>query len=390
MPAYSKASSGSVPSEDLLTVKTRIRNIQYFRATSPQSRPIADSTHSIDRIDFIITRVELESGIIGESNLLAFDYSPKAIAGALYDLAPAASECDVSETGRFLKYALAETEYFGNTGLNRWAAGAINIAMWDAWTKTLGQPIWKVLGTYRSSIPIYGSGGWLSYSTEELLEEVGRYLRRGFRAVKIKVGSPDIECDIERMARVRETVGPHVKVMIDANQGLDVSMAAQLARRAHAFNVDWFEEPIDPHNFDGYQHLRVQSGINLAMGEREYDTTALRELIRRNALDLWQPDILRLGGLEGWRNSALLANEYNIPVLPHYYKEYDVPLLCTIPTAYGAESFDWIDGLVDQPIPIDNGYAHPLPGAGWGFSFKQGYLTPLERPYDHKKDTLAL
>jgi L-alanine-DL-glutamate epimerase-like enolase superfamily enzyme len=358
-------------------MRTRIRNVQYFRATSPLSRPIADATHSIQSIGFIITRIQLVSGVTGESNLLAFEYSPHAIAGALRDLAPLALECDAWETGLFVQKATAQTEYFGNSGVNRWAIGAINIAMWDAWGKSVGQPIWKILGACRGVVPVYGSGGWLSYSIEELLAEVSGYAKRGFRAVKIKVGSPEQENDIERIARVREAVGPHLKIMIDANQGLDVPSALALARSAKQFDVHWFEEPVSRTNLSGYEHLRRHAGISLAMGEREYDTTTLRELIRRDALDLWQPDLLRLGGVEGWRDSAILANAHGLPVLPHYYKEYDVPLLCTIPCAYGAESFDWIDSLVDHPIPIRNGMAHPLPGAGWGFSFHDANLVEL-------------
>ncbi len=356
---------------------TRIRSIQFFRATSPLSRSIADATHSIESIDFIITRIELASGIVGESNLLAFEYSPHAIAGALRDLAPLAKEFETWQTGLFVEKALAESEYFGNGGVIRWAIGAINIAMWDAWGKSLGQPIWKILGACQQQVPVYGSGGWLSYSMEELLAEVSGYARRGFAAVKIKVGSADPQKDIERLARVREAVGPHLKIMIDANQGLNVPSALALARSAKQFDIHWFEEPISNTDLSGYQHLRRHAGISLAMGEREYDTTALRELIRRDALDLWQPDILRLGGVEGWRQSSILANAHGLPVLPHYYKEYDVPLLCTIPNVYGAESFDWMDGLVDNPIPIVNGIAHPLPGPGWGFRFLDVNLSEL-------------
>jgi len=358
-------------------MNTRIRKVHLFQALSPLSRPIADATHSIDRIAFIVTQIELESGITGESNLLAFHYSPQAIAGALRDLAPMVTEFHAHETGRLIRRALAESEYFGNVGLNRWALGAINIAMWDAWGKTLGQPIWKMLGTYRDEVPVYGSGGWLSYSMDELIAEVTGYVKRGFRAVKIKVGAPELETDVERLAKVREAVGPLVNVMMDANQGMDVPSALALARRVGDFDIHWFEEPIPHTDFEGYAHLRRQAGISLAMGEREFDTTALRELISRNALDLWQPDILRLGGVEGWRESALLANAHGLPVLPHYYKEYDVPLLCTIPRAFGSESFDWIDGLVDNPIIIKDGKARPLAGPGWGFTFKEEKLTSL-------------
>jgi L-alanine-DL-glutamate epimerase-like enolase superfamily enzyme len=341
------------------------------------SQPIADATHRIAEIAFLVTRIHLANGVTGESNLLAFDYSPNAIAGALRDIAPLAREFKVWETGRFLTQAFAASEYFGSVGLNKWAAGAINVAMWDAWGKTLRQPVWKMLGAWRESVPVYGSGGWLSYSLAELVDEVTRYARRGFGAVKIKVGAPELEQDLERLARVREAVGPRLKIMMDANQGMTVATALELAQKAARLDIHWFEEPIARTDFDGYEYLRRRAGVLLAMGEREFDTVALRELARRNALDLWQPDLLRLGGVEGWRESALLAHGHGLPVLPHYYKEYDVPLLCTVPNAYGCESFDWIDGLVDQPIVIRDGIAQPLPGPGWGFRFKDEHLHPL-------------
>jgi L-alanine-DL-glutamate epimerase-like enolase superfamily enzyme len=118
--------------------------------------------------------------------------------------------------------------------------------------------------------------------------------------------------------------------------------------------------------------------MSIAMGEREFDLVPLRELIRREAIDLWQPDILRLGSVEAWRASAALAHAHHVPVLPHYYKEYDVPLLMTVPNAYGAESFDWVDPLITQPIRMEDGFAYPNAGPGWGFRFKEDALQPLD------------
>ena len=98
-------------------------------------------------------------------------------------------------------------------------------------------------------------------------------------------------------------------------------------------------------------------------------------LVSRSALDLWQPDIVRLGGVESWRDSVALAEAYHLPVLPHYYKDYDVPLLCTVRSPYGAESFDWIDGIIDNAMEIENGFASPWEGDGWGFRFREECMT---------------
>lgn len=358
----------------------RIRDLRIYSTVSDISKPIADSTHQISKIAFYVLEVETESGVVGQSNLLSFHYSPNAIEGALKDLRNFVlprGYC-VNEVRRIQKDVEIDNEYFGIVGLQRWALAALNTACWDAWCRALDAPIWKVLGGSMKAIPVYGSGGWLSYSDEELLEEVLDYKSRGFTAVKIKVGSPDLERDIRRLNKCREALGSGVKIMMDANQGMDVPGAVALIHAVEHLGIHWFEEPVRNDDFEGYATIHGKTKISLAMGEREYSTVALRELIGRRALDLWQPDLIRLGGVDAWRDSAALADAYNIPVLPHYYKDYDVPLLCTVNKPFGAESFDWIDGIIDNTMRIENGFAWPREGAGWGFRFRPEALTPVK------------
>jgi len=360
-----------------MPLPTSINKIEFFRAKSTRSIPIADATHQISDISFVITRITLASGVTGEAYLLSFHFSPNAIAGALRDVREIALGIDASRPGAFVQQYDREAEYFGNVGLHRWASGSINVAMWDALGKTVGQPVWKMFGAYRDKVPLYGSGGWLSYSIPELLEEVTGYVKRGFRAVKIKVGSPELENDVERLTKVREAVGPHINIMMDANQGMDLRGSLRLVSAVRPLDITWFEEPLPRTDFDGYQQLRQHAGISLAMGEREFDTVGLRELIGRNALDLWQPDLLRLGSVEAWRDSAAFAAAHHVPVLPHFYKEYDVPLLMTVPNAFGAESFDWVDDLITRPIVMRDGFAYPNEQPGWGFAFREEYLSDV-------------
>ncbi|MCO5297122.1 MAG: mandelate racemase/muconate lactonizing enzyme family protein [Fimbriimonadaceae bacterium] len=352
----------------------KIREVRFFKALSPLSRPIADSTHAIPEIGFLVTRLTTDTGVVGEAYLLAFHYSPNAIRGALRDAAAMAEGWDPADVQGLVQEWERASEYFGNPGLNRWALGSIEIAMWDVLARAQGVPVWKLLGGNPAPVPLYGSGGWLSYSVEELIDEARGYVGRGFRAVKVKVGS-SLENDLERLRRVREAVGPHVELLMDANQGLDLDGAIQLAKRARGLDIGWFEEPLEHTDFDGYAALNGETDIPLAMGEREFDLTALRELSGpRKALDLWQPDILRLGGVTGWMASASLAQERGLPVLPHFYKEYDVPLLSTVANVRGAESFDWVDPLIDSPIRMEGGFARAHEGPGWGFRFLDEHL----------------
>jgi L-alanine-DL-glutamate epimerase-like enolase superfamily enzyme len=356
----------------------KISAYNIYKAKAALKKPIADATHELREISFLVLRLQLENGVWGESYLLSFQYSPNAIAGALKDVLPAIVGFEANERGKVETLLYQHAEYFGDKGINKWAAAAVNIAMWDAWARTLQQPIWKIWGVHRSKCAIYGSGGWLSYSADELIAEVTGYKQRGFTAVKIKVGSPKWQTDVERLKLVRESVGNDLNIMMDANQGMRLPEAIQLARKAAALGIYWFEEPLHHQNFDGYKTLKEQTGIALAMGEREYDTVPLVELIKRNALDIWQPDILRIGGVEAWRESAAIAHAHHLPVLPHYYKDYDVPLVCSIPNGAGVESFDWIDPLIDNPMLIKDGYAYPHESPGWGFRFLDEYLEEIK------------
>jgi L-alanine-DL-glutamate epimerase-like enolase superfamily enzyme len=347
----------------------QIKNHKLYKATARLDKPIADATHTLHEISFLVLRLELENGVIGESYLLSFQYSPQAIRGAMMDILPYVMGYHAHETGKVYMMIEKQSEYFGNQGINRWVQAAVNIAMWDAWGKTLEQPVWKLFGCHKDKCPVYGSGGWISYTIDELIGEVTGYVARGFRAVKIKVGSPDWKTDVERLKQARNAVGEHVEIMMDANQGMQLPAAIQLANAVSNLNIYWFEEPLHRLDYEGYRMLKQQTGISLAMGEREYDTVSLIQLIQRNAINIWQPDLLRLGGVEAWRNSAALAESFHIPVLPHYYKDYDVPLVCSIPNGAGVESFDWIDSLIDHPLIVKDGYVTPRELPGWGFNF---------------------
>ena len=358
----------------------RIKELRIYSAVSKLTKPIADSTHDISKIAFYVLEVESQAGVVGQGYLLAFHYSKNAIEGALKDLKRFVEEREycIYQTQDIQKDYEIESEYFGIVGLQRWALATLNVALWDAWAKTLKQPIWKLLGCHTRKIPVYGSGGWISYTEQELVEEVVDYKKRGFQAVKIKVGHADMNEDIARLTKVREAVGNDLKIMMDANQGMDVPSSVKLVNAVEHLNIHWFEEPVVNTDFDGYATIHSKTRVSLAMGEREYNTVALRELIGRRAIDLWQPDIIRLGGVEEWIRSAALADAYNIPVLPHYYKDYDVALLATVRNPYGAESFDWIDGIIDKPMVIDHGYAQLREGDGWGFQFLHQYMEEVK------------
>ena len=124
-----------------------IKNYSVYSAKAKLEKPISDASHTLTEISFLVLRIEVENGIVGESYLLSFQYSPNAILGALKDVGNMVIGEQVNDTLKVFEKINRANEYFGLEGINRWAQAAYNIAMWDAWCKILKQPIWKVFGT---------------------------------------------------------------------------------------------------------------------------------------------------------------------------------------------------------------------------------------------------
>jgi L-alanine-DL-glutamate epimerase-like enolase superfamily enzyme len=358
---------------------TKITDLRFYEARVNLSKPIEDSTHSIPEIKFIILELITDAGAIGQSYMLTFHYSVNAIWGALKDMKDfVINKYDLDQTEKLKIDYVKETEYFGNEGLLLWPLSLINIAIWDAIGNEKNVPIWQLFGGKVKAIPVYGSGGWLSYSLEELVEQALFYKKSGYKSIKVKVGSSDIQQDIERIAKIRDAVGEGIKIMIDANQGLVLDKALELIKSLEPYNIHWFEEPLDHQDFNGYKDLSNNTNVLIAMGEREYNTKLFERLIELNAVNLWQPDIIRIGGVEEWIRSAKIAERNNIPVLPHFYKEYDISLLCTLGNAYAVEYFYWVDSLIDNPIKIVDGYAYQSTSSGWGFRFRKDKISEIK------------
>ena len=125
---------------------SRINRVEFFEAESPLSRPIADATHAIPAINFVVARVTLADGTTGEGYLLAFHFNPAAIRGALADVRALAIGRDGEDTRGFDQTCDREFEYFGAVGLLRWARGLVNIALWDARGRRAGKPVWQQIG----------------------------------------------------------------------------------------------------------------------------------------------------------------------------------------------------------------------------------------------------
>lgn len=167
--------------------------------------------------------------------------------------------------------------------------------------------------------PAYDTSvGWLGYDIQGLVEHVLAARARGFDAVKIKVGSPEMGTDLRRLAAVREALGTEPMVMMDANQCWGPAEAIEAGRAFAQFDPFWFEEPVHPDDLTGYLTVRkALVPMRVAGGEHVPNQVVFKSFLERAALDVAQPDVVRLGGLPEYLAVALMAAKAGVTVLPH-------------------------------------------------------------------------
>jgi D-galactarolactone cycloisomerase len=211
----------------------------------------------------------------------------------------------------------------GSRGDTLHAISGIDVALWDIYGKSLGLPIYRLLGGgVRDRLPAYASGGWAA--PENTADEVLGYRAKGFGGVKIRVGGLDEphfpQRSIERLLLAREALGPDVKLMMDAHGALTVDRAVRLAAAVAELDITWFEEPVlADDDLPGLAEVRRRVQMPVSTGESETTRFAFRDIIEQRAADILQPDIAVVGGLTEARRVAALAHAHGLAVAPHVW-----------------------------------------------------------------------
>lgn len=261
------------------------------------------------------------------------------------------------------------TMFVGRNGISLMALSALDIALWDLKARACGQPLWRLLGGFSREVKGYGSGGYLSLSTDDLVAEMAEYVAAGFRAVKMKIGNPDPRRDIERVRAVRAAIGDDVELYVDANQVYDVKTAIEVARRLADENVAWLEEPIPAGDWQGHAAIRRAIPMKLATGETLYTAEPFRDFIAREAVDVVQADVSRVGGVTEWLKVAALARSWNLPMAPHFVLDVHLPLVAATSNGLCVEViFPWISPIVGQRVQPVGGVYKLADTPGFGLS----------------------
>lgn len=256
-------------------------------------------------------------------------------------------------------------------GIGAWALSALDTACWDIVAKAAGLPLHRVLGGFRSRVPVYGSGGLRDFSDSDLVEELNAYIAQGVTAYKFKIGglaaTAGQSTDEQRVAMLRKEVGDDFTLYADANQAYTPAEAIEVSAMLRHHGVAWFEEPVPADSVDDLAFVASQSAVPVAVGENAYFRWGFRELCTRHAAAVLQPDVGVCGGVTEFRKVAALAESFNLALCSHLAHELSVSLVGASPAGMSVEYADLLPhDLWAQPNEVVDGHlvAPDVPGHG--------------------------
>ena len=267
----------------------------------------------------------------------------------------------------------------GREGLAATAISAVDTALYDIKARLMDVPLVSLLGSFRREIPIYGSGGFTSYSDRELAEQLGGWVaEQGCLYVKMKVGS-EPERDPQRVKVARQAIGDRAVLFVDANGAYGQKQALELARAFADLGVGWFEEPVSSDDLVGLRILRrlVPPPIEVAAGEYAYTSDYVRTMLQAQAVDVQQADVTRCGGITGFLQVAALCEAFHTDLSGHCAPALHLHVACAAPRLRHLEWFHdhvriehmLFDGA---PRPRDGKIAPDMSRPGHGLQFKHG------------------
>ena len=267
----------------------------------------------------LVVEVVTDEGLIGWGDC----YGPAAVSKTIIDtlLKPSVLGMDPFDVEVVWEALYNKVKDYGLTGMTISAISGIDIALWDIIGKTCDKPLHKLIGgCFREKVPAYATGLYfknMDRLNEEAVEEAVGYVEQGFKSVKMKIGLGSMKKDLDRVAAVRDAIGPDIQLMVDANHCFNVPQAINIGRELQKLGVYWFEEPISPEDLDGYVEVSRSLDMAIAGGENEFTKFGFREILARRAMDIVQPDVCAAGGITECKKIAALAQAHCVQCVPH-------------------------------------------------------------------------
>jgi L-alanine-DL-glutamate epimerase-like enolase superfamily enzyme len=327
--------------------------LQVSCFTIPTDAPESDGTLAWDS-----TTVVVVEAVAGGKRGLGLTYAPEA-AGKVVDdlLAPIVRGREPDDVAALWLEMGAQLRNAGRPGIARCALSAVDLALWDLRARLHGVALVSLLPAVHERVPVYGSGGFCSYSDEQLREQLGRWIAQGIPRVKMKLGR-EPERDPHRLDVAREAIGD-AELYVDANGAFGAKEAVRWAKRyVEDWDVRWFEEPVSSADFDGLRFVREHSTLDVAAGEYAYVPADFRNLIGN--VDCLQADVTRCGGITGLLRVNGLAGAHGLDISGHCAPQLSAHALCAVDRLRHLEYFH--DHIRIESMLFD-GILQPVDGA---------------------------
>ncbi len=350
----------------------KITRLETFLLNVPmRQRTITDSQSRVESVEFIQVKIETDDGITGWGFNWNYSKGLHAVQVMIDEVyAPALPGRDPMDRAGICEDLLYRTHFIGRVGVALVGICAINLALWDIHCKSLGKPLWQVLGAKRDRVKAYNTdGGWLSWSTDELIRDMSALVERGFDTVKMKIGRTDPAEDYARVRAVRRALGDGVAVAVDVNTQWRLETALVWGKRLQEFNIAWLEEPLHPFDVKGHARLAAELDAPIAVGETVYTKYAFAEFLDRRAADILQVDVTKLGGIDEWLEVADMAARQGAPVIPHTNVQQKVHVQLAASQAHVPMVEYCYESIADiwrEPLRVENGHYNlpQEPGVG--------------------------
>jgi L-alanine-DL-glutamate epimerase-like enolase superfamily enzyme len=350
----------------------------------PTDAPEADGTLAWDKTTMVVVTARA-----GNERGVGWSYTAAAAAALVGELlAGVVTGRDAFDVAGAAEAMARQVRNVGRPGIAAMAISAVDIALWDLKARLLGVSLSGLLGRARDDVPVYGSGGFTSYSDDQTRQQLTGWVeKQRIPRVKIKIGESWGRAERRDLARVRlarEVIGPDAELYVDANGGYTTGQAVRVADAMDSCGVTWFEEPVSSRDPAGLAAIRRQVRPDVAAGEYSWSLADSAALIAAGAVDCLQLDVTRCGGVTEFLRGAALAAAHNLQISGHCAPNLHAHVAAAVPNLRHLEYFhdhQRIEGMLfDGTLAPDGGAMHPDPGRpGHGMTLRDAAAAPFRR-----------
>ena len=353
----------------------------------------ADDNKEPQQREYVFIEVSTDEGITGWGEITGtLPVANRSVCAALRHVSDLIEGDDPRLIEMIWNKIFRSFTYMGSRGATTNIISAIDIALWDIRGKVLGLPISELFGgPVRDGVPIYchpqnGS------SIEEMVQHVKAIVETGQKALKLdpfqphheeesngyltgKLSAESENLGADRIAAIREAVGPDIEVMIDCHGRFDAPTAIRLAKALEPYNIWWFEEPVPVESTHALRQVRENVDVPICVGERLHTRWEFVPILENELADFIMPDVTWTGGISEIKKIATMAEAYYVPISPH---DASGPVnvlagahaMASVPNHYRVETsrakLNAYDEYIDHPLDIrgDKIYLSDRPGLG--------------------------